>query len=176
MIRKLLFIVFSSLFFSLISFGAVDRGLVAHWLANQIVGQELRDQIGESHARVRGKIETRKFGQLEGLLINRDQHRVIVPYDRDLKSLPRKTMTVEAWVNIEKTVEWGGIVGAVKGDRGWLLGTRQSSFSFGVNGKDSSGFTHVRVRGSLEWGKWYHVVGTYDGRVIQIYVLKLKVE
>ena len=170
MIRKLLFIVFSSLFFSLISFGAVDRGLVAHWLANQIVGQELQDQIGESHARVRGKIETRKFGQLEGLLINRDQHRVIVPYDRDLKSLPRKTMTVEAWVNIEKTVEWGGIVGAVKDDRGWLLGTRQSSFSFGVNGKDSSGFTHVRVRGSLEWGKWYHVVGTYDGQVIQIYV------
>ena len=170
MIRKFLFIVSLCVISSLVSSEATNQGLVAHWLANRIAGQELLDQVGGSHARVIGEIATRRFGQLEALLIDRDQHRIVIPYDRDLKSLPRKAITVEAWINIEKTVEWGGIVGATKGDRGWLLGTRQSSFSFGVNGKDSSGFTHLRVRDSLEWGKWYHVAGTYDGQTIQIYV------
>ena len=105
MIRRLFFIVLLSFSFSFISLGRGDQGLVAHWLANQVVGQELRDQIGESHAQVTGQIKTRNFGQLEALLINRDQHRVIVPYDRDLRSLPHQAITVEAWVNIEKTVE-----------------------------------------------------------------------
>ena len=114
MIRKFLFIVSLCVISSLVSSEATNQGLVAHWLANRIAGQELLDQVGGSHARVIGEIATRRFGQLEALLIDRDQHRVVIPYDRDLKSLPRKAITVEAWINIEKTVEWGGLLGQRK--------------------------------------------------------------
>ena len=63
MIRKFLFIVSLCVISSLVSSEATNQGLVAHWLANRIAGQELLDQVGGgSHARVIGEIATRRFG------------------------------------------------------------------------------------------------------------------
>jgi outer membrane protein assembly factor BamB len=151
---------------------ANETGLVAHWLfeSGQGEGNQIKPMAGSVPVQVEGRMRFRKDLPLESLLIDRDANRVSVPYDLSSPVLPKKAISVSAWVSFEKTVEWGGIISATKQNKGWVLGARQSTFSFGVSGKDVGGMTHLRGKSGLEWGRWYHVVGTYDGAMQRIYV------
>lgn len=151
---------------------AADDGLVAHWVfdPDHVAGQVVKDQVCGNNATVTGPVRFRTDPTNASMLLDGDMDKIALTYDPASPGMPKKAMTVEAWICIEKTVEWINLIGAVDGDKGWQLGCRQSSFSFGVAGKKASGLTHLRARDSLEWGRWYHVVGTYDGKRIKVYV------
>lgn len=89
-------------------------------------------------------------------------------------NLPKESITVSAWVQVNELQEWGGIVGALQDngsfERGWLLGFRQDRFCFAVAGDTKKRLTYLTSKTSFEPGYWYHVVGTYDGITMQLFV------
>ena len=99
-------------------------------------------------------------------------------WNKTLESLPKQAMTVACWASIDKTLPNGGLVSAFQdngGDEyGWVLGYNESVFSFGLStegANDGDGLmTYLAGTTQIEPGKWYHVVATYDGEKMQLWV------
>ncbi len=102
------------------------------------------------------------------------KHRIDLTDDLSKAKLPPKTITAEAWVWIDRPQEWGGIIGAMQdnGDyeKGWLLGYANSQFFFAVSSVTRHRLTYLKAQAPFQTGFWYHVVGTYDGGELRIYV------
>ena len=79
---------------------------------------------------------------------------------------------VESWVRLDSSTRWGGICGYIQDngsfERGWLLGYNDSSFSIAL--ATSNTLTYLEASDNFELGSWYHVVGTYNGSELKIYV------
>lgn len=152
----------------------------ARWLfrPEHVDLNSVKDQAGSSNAAIEGPVIFDPHVTPASLLIDRDNTLVEVEYRPGSPALPVDALTAEVWVRVEKTVEWCGLIGAIQdnGDfqKGWMLGIRQSNFSFGLASEgadDGDGrLTYIRSRHSLEWGQWYHVAGTYDGKHMKVYV------
>jgi len=88
--------------------------------------------------------------------------------------LPKQASSFEAWVCIDGLQEWGGIVGAIQdnGDyeRGWLLGYRNATFCFALASANKKRLTYLTAKDDFVMGAWYHVVGTYDGTPMRLFV------
>ena len=67
--------------------------------------------------------------------------RLEVTSDISSVDMPKRNMTLEAWVRVDKAMQWGGIIGALQDngtyEKGWLLGFRGSSFCFALNTEGS---------------------------------------
>ncbi|MCD6303624.1 MAG: LamG domain-containing protein, partial [Planctomycetes bacterium] len=102
------------------------------------------------------------------------RHRVRVSDDIAGLHLPSRALTVEAWVLLNKTAKWGGIVGAFQDngpyERGWLLGNSGGAFIFAVASAGTKRLTYLKSPLPIQLGYWYHVVGTYDGAKQRLYV------
>lgn len=89
-------------------------------------------------------------------------------------ALPSESLTAEAWVRIDKTAEWGGLIGAIQDngnyERGWLVGYRQSRFFFAVATSGTKRLTYLQSSQQFDPGNWYQVVGTWDGSRQRLYV------
>lgn len=177
MIRR--FIFFASIAFTLgvsgvIQAAVTDNGLTARWLFDtaHIQGSTIKDTAGQHDLTLSGPAKQLPDFEPGALLLNGDINSVTGTYDP--QSFPQQSMTVESWINVERTVEWGTIIAVGENDKGWLLGSRQSNWSFGVGTKDSEGkehgVPHTRALTSLQWGHWYHVVGTFDGKTQKLYI------
>ena len=88
--------------------------------------------------------------------------------------VPQKAITVEAWVSPAALMRWGGIAGIIQdnGDyeRGWLLGYVNRKFSFALASKGHQRLTYLQGTTDFKDKRWYHVVGTYDGEDLKVYV------
>ena len=93
--------------------------------------------------------------------------------------LPIKDFTISAWVSIEEPRRWGGIIGCVQDDAdveyGWVLGYNETQFTFGlstIGADDGDGLlTYLdSADHTYEFGVWHHVVATYDGKLLRLYV------
>jgi len=131
---------------------------------------------GMTTADLSGRVAWGGTADQPALYVNRNETKIAAP--NAAAALPSEAVTVEVWLAIETTVEWGSILAAYQENgglqKGWTLGFRQSNFSFGVSttgADDGDGrVSYARALHSLEWGKWYHVVGAYDGDVARLYV------
>lgn len=93
-------------------------------------------------------------------------------------ALPERALSASAWVAIERTQRWGGLVGCVQdngeAERGFVLGYEEDFFSFGLasHGSDDGDgkLTYLRGKTSFVPGRWYHVAATYDGESMRLYV------
>ena len=90
----------------------------------------------------------------------------------EAKSLPKSKLTAEAWVAVNSPAEWGGIVGCLQDngsfEKGWVLGYNNDEFNFALS--TGGDLTYLNASVSFQTGRWYHVVGTYDGSRMRIYV------
>jgi acid phosphatase type 7 len=92
--------------------------------------------------------------------------------------LPKKAMSIAAWVRIDQAQEWGGFLSCFQDngsfERGWILGFNKSKFLFGLattGRKDQQDpMTYHETRSTYNPGQWYHVVAVYDGTKTQLYV------
>ena len=88
--------------------------------------------------------------------------------------LPSKSISVEAWVAIDLPQKWGGILGAFEDngedERGWLLGFRDRKFCFALSSRTSRQLTYLTAETQFVLGRFYHVIGTYDGAKLRLYV------
>ena len=97
---------------------------------------------------------------------------------RSSQFLPKREMTVSAWLSVAVPQEWGGVLGCIQDNNdeemGWVLGYNNRRFTFGLateGADDGNGdMTYLESATSYELGKLYHLVGTYDGETARLYV------
>ena len=160
---------------------AIEDGLIGYWSFDKdtVKGNTVTDIWGNQDAEMIGKLQIveGKFGEavrLEGGA----GARVQITDDIKKAELPTEGMTVELWVWDEQFIEWGGYMVAVQDnggfEKGWLIGTRFAAFSFALSSDgadDGDGLlTYLNSTNTYDTNKWYHVVGTYDGKDMKIYV------
>ena len=92
---------------------------------------------------------------------------ILLTTDPAKAGLPAGAMTVEAWVQLDSLLEWGGIIGAVRDtgaqEMGWILGYRGNRFCFGLATEGARKITYLNAASTLVTKAWYHLVATYDG-------------
>ncbi len=154
---------------------------IAHWQFNEryISELSLKARLGPDGTFARApQIVPDPFGQavafdgmVQDCLLAKDSQSVST-------ILPKRDITIAAWVGIDRPEEWGGIIGVIQdngdAESGWILGYDQSVFYFGLasTGTDDGDgkMTYLRGKTKYEPGKLYHVVGVYDGTTMQVYV------
>lgn len=148
----------------------VDGSDVAGDQLNQVV---VTDQAAGAELRLEGRGKAIRIGdstRFEAI----ELQDAYFPIDESLAvDLPDQAITVEAWVRVDEAQDWGGIAGCIQDDgsveHGWILGYRNDRFCFGLAGSES-GLTYLTAPKSFELASWNHVVGTYDGRAMRLYV------
>ncbi len=99
-------------------------------------------------------------------------------WDEVKASLPKQALTIACWVSIDKTLPNGGIVSAMQDnggfEKGFVLGYNEAVFTFGLStegANDGDGvMTYLAGTTPIDAGKWYHLVATYDGEKMQLWV------
>jgi len=85
--------------------------------------------------------------------------------------LPAREISLKAWAMVDEPEDWAGIVNYIQdngaSEHGWILGQVSHSFMFGLS---TGRITYLSANESFEEDEWYHVVGTYDGSQMNIYV------
>ena len=85
-----------------------------------------------------------------------------------------ETVTLEARLSAGACPEWTGIVGAVQDngsyERGCMLGIHQNKFFFSLASSENQKLTYLMAPTALKKGEPTHLVGTYDGRTMRLYV------
>ncbi len=131
-------------------------------------------------ASIDGPVAVAPYGSADALAFDGTSTRVVVlPSIKDqVANLPSRAITVSAWVSIDRPEDWGGIVSCIQdngnAETGWILGYKGDRFFFGLASKgvdDADGkITYLTDRKPLTMGKWHHVVGSYDGATMRLYV------
>jgi len=114
----------------------------------------------------------------EALVFRAREDRYVVSNSIRTARLPASAITVSAWVTVDAPRTWGGLFSALQDngsfEKGILLGYRGSKFCFAVSSKgadDGDGkMTYLTGRSSFAHGRFQHVVGTYDGKEMRLYV------
>ena len=153
----------------------------AHWLCKPkyLEGGRLKAQSGpDLRANIFPLLHT--MGPVSCLRIDSDFEGFVAEgsWQEHLLWLPVDTLTVSAWVSLDELLPDGGIVSAFEDtgslEKGWVLGYNRQSFTFGISTEradDGDGtMTYLSAATSVEPGRWYHVVGIYDGSEQQIWV------
>ena len=88
------------------------------------------------------------------------------------ESLPPKEISVEVFARIDRTQDWGGLFSFVQDngsyEKGWLLGFKGDRFMWQVS--NGPKLINVFSEKAIETEQWVHVVGTYDGARMALYV------
>ena len=159
----------------------IEDGLIGYWSFDKdtVKGNKVTDIWGDQDAEMIGKLEIvpGKFGEAVQLGGGAGA-RIQITDDIKKAKLPSEEMTVELWAWDEQFIEWGGYIVAVQDngafEKGWLLGTRWKAFSFALSSEDADDgdglLTYLNSANTYNVNEWYHVVGTYDGKEMKIYV------
>ena len=142
--------------------------------ASEIEGSAIRPVHGDLPLQVGDAPEF--FGDDPGqCLLRRSSDPIASASDKMPSSdLPERSLSVEAWVAIDVPQEWGGILGAIEDngedERGWLLGFRERKFCFALSSQKTRRLTYLTAESPFTLGRFYHVLGTYDGKRLRLYV------
>jgi outer membrane protein assembly factor BamB len=167
-----------------------ENGPVGHWRferasiqsrggqplrGDAVTGGEVRDLAGGANATIIGQARLTRVGGVEALALDGSTVSAVIGGDLAKLPLPKKALTAEAWVRVDAPQRWGGIVGAIQDngndEQGWLLGLNDSRFSLALRGTEGSDrLTYLTADHDFVTGQWYHVVGTYDGAEMKLYV------
>ena len=160
---------------------AVEDGLIGYWSFDKgtIKGDTVMDLWGNQDAQMIGDIQivTGKIGEAIQLPGGAGA-RVKITDDKNKAILPKEGATLELWVMDDQFIEWGGYIVAAQDngafEKGWILGTRWRAFTFALSSDgadDGDGLlTYMNTPNQYDMNKWYHLVGTYDGKEMKIYV------
>ena len=152
---------------------AAEEGLLHQWRFDQAKNGKVPAKIG-SAANYTGTAQLVEESGLSQLQLKGTDSRAWVTDDYNTVKVPKKSITVEAWISPAASMRWGGIAGVIQdnGDyeRGWLLGYVNRKFSFALASKGHQRLTYLQGTTDFKDELWYHVVGTYDGEDLKVYV------
>lgn len=159
-----------------------EEGLLTHFVigGHRVENGRVEDQTHSAKARLIGKPRPETIGPAEGLMFDGKGDHLLIAENVAAagKLLPQRDMTVTAWVNLKTTGPWGSIVGCFEDtgnfEKGWLLGYQNGKFSMALASQGSDdgdgNMTYLTAQEPIEPGRWYQLAGTYDGRVMKLYV------
>ncbi|MFT5326900.1 MAG: hypothetical protein ACI8P0_004783, partial [Planctomycetaceae bacterium] len=122
-----------------------DEHLLGHWLfeRSHVRGKTVENFAGGHVGRTVTGPLLETVGDRQALELDGSGQGIVIAENYRDANMPRRTISVEAWVRVDEPQTWGGIVGAIQdnGDfeRGWLLGYRDSKFSFALAGAEGNG-------------------------------------
>jgi len=141
--------------------------------SSTLQGKTLKPTGGSLVGRVLGSASLTNEKPL-ALEASKEFRGIILSDDLEKANLPAGDMSVTAWVRVDKPIEWGGILGAIQDngsfERGWLLGYGKESFYFAISSDSKKKITYLKTVVPYSPGYWYHLAGTYDGKVQRIYM------
>ncbi len=157
---------------------AAENPVLGHWLfsVDRVKGTSVSAVVGPD-ATVFGLGRSVSFTddpKPEHVQLSGSGSRIEVSTNISLVDMPSRDITLEAWVRIDKSLQWGGVIGALQDngtyEKGWLLGYRNKNFCFALNSEDSNKLTYLTSPKEFQVGRWYHLVGVYDGSVQRLFV------
>ena len=161
---------------AVISFSTSANGKpVAQWQFDEAYFKDgsLRPAIGPWKGNAPSGAQTTKQSPF-ALETDKDFRGIYLHEDISKAGLPKKALSVTAWLRVDKPLEWGGILGAIQDngsfERGWILGYGKESFYFGVASESSQRLTYLNSSVTYAPANWYHLAGTYDGKTQRIYL------
>ncbi|MEC9091959.1 MAG: LamG domain-containing protein, partial [Planctomycetota bacterium] len=133
------------------------------------VAGQFSDRIGSLDLVPSGRTEVNR----DGLQLQGSQWLTHQLGNPKTPKLPR-TITLEVVARISESPEWCGLLGAIQDngphERGCLLGIHDDQLFFAVSSKGTSRVTYLTDPTRLEKNKKHHVLGTYDGSLMKLYV------
>ena len=164
---------FTVLFLFVCSIHAAEEGMLHQWRFDQAKDGVIPAKVG-APAKFSGTAIVAKEDGLSRLQLKGTDSRAWVADDFNTVKVPKQAITVEAWVSPAALMRWGGIAGIIQdnGDyeRGWLLGYVNRKFSFALASEGHKRLTYLQGTTDFQDNRWYHVVGTYDGDTLCVYV------
>ena len=163
-----------------LAFGHDGPDPVMHWNFNarSLKDGALAARLGPD-VKLSGKFTVAKDEFGESLLMNESSELTVESdFKNALEFLPKRLMTVSAWVAVNQPQQWGAIAGVIQDDgaheKGWVVGYNQRRFYFGLateGADDGNGLlTYLESQTQYEVGKLYHLVASYDGEVMRLFV------
>lgn len=159
-----------------------EPGLIMHFApgVHEVQGDHVEDATHSVRARIVGEPGSVTIGPALAYSFDGAADYLVIAdrIDGSRRGLPSRTMTVECWVNLSDTTDWGSMIGCIQdngdAEKGWLLGYNKQTFCFALasaGADDGDGkLTYMRGRTRIVTGRWYHVAGTYDGEAMRLYV------
>lgn len=160
----------------------IERELLVHYATgtHKIENGKWEDLTHKVTARVLGEPRLENLGSAQALMFDGDgDYLEIGKKFADSKAfLPVKEFSASAWVMLNEPEPEGGIVGFTQDngefEKGWLLGYNREVFAFSLATKgvaDPDGkLTVLTGKTKYRLGFWHHVLVTYDGSVMRLYV------
>ena len=131
------------------------------------------DLVGSCDAVTSAPIAIEKHDTIESAHFTQSGHFTIAT-DTDCKALPRESFTAEALVRIDKPSDCVGFVGSLQDNgscqRGWLLGCKNNCPLLALCASDSDEMSYLTTKDSIQIGTWHHFLGTYDGKMMRLYL------
>ena len=154
-----------------------DADLLGRWVFQgpHAAAGKAKDLAGKTDAKLLGKAKLVRQGKYAALRLDGKTVSARIADDHNQATLPTKQFTAEAWVQIDKPQQWGGLIGAFQDngnyERGWILGYTGSKFCIGVSAKRGAPtMTYLAANTPFRTKTWYHVAGTYDGTTMKLLV------
>jgi hypothetical protein len=158
--------------------GSPARGPVAWWKLDETTGANAADASGHHHpARIQGPAKWAPGNGQAGGAVELDGARSFLDCGDEAEFDFRDGLTVSLWVKPQARPAKGSQTLVAKGNDTWSLETtgKDGKLVFSLSGPQSTGKDRkkgprVMSRTVSDSTRWHHVVGTYDGQRIALYV------
>lgn len=159
-----------------------ERGLLTHFATGTHNPENglWEDLTHHAKAKIAGAPVFTNLGPAQVLTFNGVTDYLTIaetPADAE-KLLPKKEMSVTAWVFLDDPDSHGGILGLIQDRRGvqegWHLGYQNGRIHFILSsaGADDGDGKHTRLIGgtAITPGRWHFIVAEYDGTTMRIFL------
>ena len=141
---------------------SAEEGLVARWDFDAGTGSVLEDLVGDAHGTIHGGRWVRVG---DGYALELNGKGDYVDFGNPASLSPDDAITVSAWVYPTRVPSAGeaGVIG--KAYHNWVITYYQDGKCWWYTGQSGT-----NTKATVSPGAWHHVVGTYDGSMLALYV------
>lgn len=139
------------------------------------IGGTIPDTTGSLPLRLeKGGLTFAGDGDAEAMVLG-ESPRELNLFTGDLSTvLPPEAFSVSVWARMDAIEEWAGLLSAVEDngtfERGWVVGINSNRFYFGLASAPKHTITYLYAPTPADIGRWYHVVATYDGSAMRLFI------
>jgi len=148
----------------------MPEGMVSYWKLDEGSGLNTSDCIGNNHGRISGATWVAGIAG-NSLSFDGVNDYVKIPDHPSLEFT--NSISVEFWMKPERLDAWQSIVDHHHHapQEGYALGiNNENKLQLGIPGLPHGNLVSSKVLTSSDLNKWWHVVGTYDGSYLRIYI------
>jgi outer membrane protein assembly factor BamB len=154
-----------------------DPTILGHWVFQRphVEAMKAKDLSGGLDASIDGQLDLVPAAEYEAIRLGGGNTDIHITRDLATDRLPQREFSVETWARVDESSAWGAFIGCFQDngnfERGWLLGYHDSHPVFGLCTSRGSGrLTYLQAPTPYVRGMWFHLLGTYDGREMRLYV------